>query len=32
MVYPPQFLPARSWRAIMAGLNKHLEKSPAWTL
>ena len=23
MVYPPQFLPARSWRAIMAGLNKH---------
>jgi hypothetical protein len=23
MVYPPQFLPARSWRAIMAGLDKH---------
>ena len=23
MVFPPQMLPARSWRAIMAGLDKH---------
>jgi len=23
MAYPPQFLPARSWRAVVAGLGKH---------
>jgi hypothetical protein len=23
MVYPPQFLPARSWRALLAGLANH---------
>lgn len=23
LAYPPQLLPARSWRAIMAGLDKH---------
>jgi hypothetical protein len=32
MVYPPQFLPARSWRAIMAGVNKHFGEIGAWTL
>jgi hypothetical protein len=29
MAYPPQLLPARSWRALMAGLDRHFGENAA---
>lgn len=31
MAYPPEFLPTRSWRAIMAGLPRHFGENAALT-